>query len=144
MEIKAALLCDWATVREGLLHVLGGGITRIWRPDLPARLGVSLALLVDVPPDGQDMPHEIHTKINGDDGTLFGQVMAALQVVPGPRMETGEHILLPLVIPLQEVLVPRHGRYDFHISVDQEEPAGLQCWVLHPEEQILPPFGPGT
>ena len=31
MEIKAALLCDSATVREGLLH---GGISRLWRPTL--------------------------------------------------------------------------------------------------------------
>ena len=59
MELKAAIICDAASVREGLLHVLGGGITRIWRQDLPAALGVALAVIVDLPPDVMFDPHEV-------------------------------------------------------------------------------------
>ncbi len=46
MKLDVALLCDAATVREGLLHVLGGGVTKLSRPDYPAPLGVQLAVRV--------------------------------------------------------------------------------------------------
>jgi hypothetical protein len=38
MDIEA-LLCDAATVRENVLHILGGGLGQLWRDVYPARLG---------------------------------------------------------------------------------------------------------
>jgi len=40
MKLEAALLCDFAEVREGLLFVVAGGITRVARASLPDRLGL--------------------------------------------------------------------------------------------------------
>ena len=45
MRIDTALLCDAATERDGLLNVLGGGITVATRPEFPAPLGMTLALV---------------------------------------------------------------------------------------------------
>jgi hypothetical protein len=120
--------------------VLGGGITRIWRPAIPAPLAVSFAALIDFPPAGHDVPHEIHLVIRSDEGEPVSEVMAGMQIPRSPRLETGEHTLVPLVVPLQQIGVPRYGRYDFQASVDQGAPVVLQCWVLHPDEQMLPPL----
>ena len=38
MQVVTALLCDYASVREGLLNILGGGVNRLWRAELPAPL----------------------------------------------------------------------------------------------------------
>ena len=43
MEVTTAMLSDFAQVREGLLFVSSGGITRCYREQLPAPLGVHLA-----------------------------------------------------------------------------------------------------
>ncbi len=51
MRIDCALLCDAATVREGLLHVLGGGIAHAVRPSFPAPAAMSLAVHVWVTQD---------------------------------------------------------------------------------------------
>lgn len=50
MQLASAILCDFAQVREGLLFVSGGGITRIWRETFPAAAGVSLALVFEAHP----------------------------------------------------------------------------------------------
>ena len=39
MELTTALLCDHVQVREGLLFIVAGGITRLRRPSYPAALG---------------------------------------------------------------------------------------------------------
>ena len=37
MELTTALLCDHVQVREGLLFIVAGGITRLRRPSYPPR-----------------------------------------------------------------------------------------------------------
>lgn len=38
-----AVLCDRATVRDGLLHILGAGVTIVYRDKVPAPLDVDVA-----------------------------------------------------------------------------------------------------
>jgi hypothetical protein len=145
VEIRSALLCDFATVREGLLHVLGGGITRMWRPVLPAPLGVSLALLIDLQPEEIGLLHHARLVVSSSDGESVAEADATLQPVPDPRLEPGEHLSTPVVIPLHNVLVPQHGRYDLVLTIDNDAaPVTLQVWVLHPDEKLLPPLSPPT
>ena len=40
MRLETALLSDHASVRDGLLFVVAGGITRVWRSQLPAPLNL--------------------------------------------------------------------------------------------------------
>jgi len=90
MDVATALLCDAATVREGLLHVLGGGITRLWRPALPAELATKLAVLVDLAPEDLETPHELEVLILCGELEI-GRVMAGFQAHRPPRAEPGEH-----------------------------------------------------
>ena len=96
MEIAAALLCDAATVREGLLHVLGGAITRVWSPGLPAPLGVALAAVIELAQEETAVPHELQVEVFDPDGTLIGMVMGGFQTAPNERLEPGEHVLVPV------------------------------------------------
>lgn len=142
MEIVSALLCDFATVREGLLHVLGGGVTRIWRPTLPATLGVSLALTLEVPRDEVLLPHEVQVMIKDSDRNLLAEVTGGTQAPQLPiRLEPEEAVLVSLALPLQSINVLRYGRHDLDISVDKVSVRTLHAWVLHPDERSLPPLG---
>lgn len=146
MEICFATLCDSATVREGLLHLLGGGITRVYRTPLPAPLGVALALMIRIPQDVAELrlPHEIQVTVLNDAG-MVNQGMGAFQTgeLP-PRIEPGESLLVPFVMPVNGVAIFAHGRHWIDVSVDNGEPTHLEFWVLHPDELAIPPIGPSA
>jgi hypothetical protein len=115
--LTSAILCDFAQVREGLLFVVGGGITRMARPELPAPLNVMLALVVDVPYDQLNQVHEVVVSIKRTDTAeevvrLVGGAQIAGDVYPG------ESLYMPLVFDLRGLAVPAYGSYDVQASVD--------------------------
>ncbi|MGH9075680.1 MAG: DUF6941 family protein [Acidimicrobiales bacterium] len=142
-RIQMAILCDFATVREGLLHVLGGGVSRIWRPRMPAPLGLTLAVLAEVAPERAQLPHEFKVQIVGPDEAVVADMSGGFGVKPGPRplhLEEGEGMLIPAVVPLLNVGVGRHGAYTLSATLDDAATAVLRFWVLHPDEMSLPPL----
>jgi hypothetical protein len=141
VRIQAAFLCDAANVRDGMLSVLSVGVTRLYRPTLPAPFGVALAALLEVPQDGAGIPHQIQAIISDAAGGQVAQAMGAVQIGQSPRIEPGENYIVPVVIPLQAVAVPAYGRYTVTFSVDGEATETLPVYMLHPDEQKLPrPF----
>lgn len=138
MHVDTAVLCDGATIREGLLHILGAGITRLWRPELPAGLGVSIAMLVDMERELEDTPHEVRIVIDGPAGERVAEAVAGIQYQGGVRFEVGEHHLIPLVMPLHDVGLASYGRYTMTATVDGIGSKENVFWVLHPDEQTLP------
>ena len=141
MEIVSALLCDFVTVHEGLVHVLGGGVTRIWRTTVPATLGVSLALTLEVPSEEMFLPHEVHVLVKDPEQNRLAEVTGGTQAPELPiRLEPGEAVLVSLALPLQSINVLRYGRHDLDISVDKVPARTLHAWVLHPDERSLPPL----
>lgn len=138
MEIQAALLCDAATVREGLLHVLGAGITRLWRPDLPATFGLALACVLDVAPEDTGSMHEARVVIFGPEGERVSEATGSFQLPPPPRLEPDEHLVVPLVLPLQGQ-AQRYGAFTARMVVDDDVMRVVPFWLLHPAEQEIPP-----
>lgn len=119
MRIDTALLCDAATVREGLLHVLGGGVTRAGRPAWPAPLGLTLALRILVHPTETDRQHQLAVKLQGADGEEVARVDIEFGVGHAGTLEPGEQASLPLPIPMPEqVVLPSPGRYSFELLID--------------------------
>jgi hypothetical protein len=138
MEIHATLLCDSATVREGLLHVLGGGITRVWIPQLPGPIGVALATLVALQPDEMGQLHEVHVAVNSPNRRIV-EGMGALQVARPPNIEPGESVVVPFVLPLHNAGTAEYGRHVVELSIDDgAAESQLTFWVLHPDERVLP------
>lgn len=142
MRLQAAVLCDAANVREGLLNILSGGISRAYREELPASLGVVLALLVEVDSDQLELPHEVTVQINDSDGKLVGRVVGAFQKSPDGELhlEPGEDVLLPTVIDLRPVATLRYGRHRIRVRIDESDPVFLTLYVLHRDEMRLPRF----
>ena len=119
MRIDCALLCDAATVREGLLHILGGGVTRLGRPDYPAPLGLVLAMRILVHPTEIDRPHHLQVQLQGADGARITAVDAQFGVGDPGQLEPGEEASLPLPLGFPDaVQLPEPGRYSFEILID--------------------------
>lgn len=132
------MLCDYATVREGLLHILGGGITRIWRDTLPAPLGAALSVQIEMRQEEDSVPHEVRADVWDRNKKSIAQVAGGVQYGGGARLEKGELHTIPLALPLHPVGVEKYGRHEVRINVDGGPITVLSFWVLHPDEQQMP------
>lgn len=118
-RIASALLCDAATVREGLLHVLGAGITRLHRTEYPAPMQVTLAAQVVLTPLEVEFPHDVTATVQTEDGDVIVQATGHLEAgPPNPLLEPGESVILPLVMNLDGVMLTKPGGYSIELSVD--------------------------
>lgn len=122
MRIDTALLCDAATVREGLLNVLGGGITQAKRGEFPAPLGMELALRVVMHPTELRHSHKIEILLQDEDG----QQVTRAEITVEPMDESvqskvppGEDVPVPINwdFPARPAL-PHPGRFSFEVLID--------------------------
>jgi hypothetical protein len=118
MRIDCALLCDSVTVREGLLHILGGGITRINRDSFPGPLGAALALRIMVHPTETDRTHELRVMLLAEDGGRIAEIGIQFGVNDPTILEPTEEASLALPIQMHQVMVPRPGPYNFELLID--------------------------
>lgn len=132
MEISSALLCDFAQVREGLLFVSSAGITRMWRPELPAPLGVFLAAVVEVDPIEGRVQHTILVRVVDEDGGEAAALSGDFQVGADVDLNVGEHLLIPIPFDLRSVALPRYGAYDVSIYIDNQLRRSLNFWCYPP------------
>ena len=137
MRIIAGVLCDYAEVREGLLTIVSAGITRLWRAELPAPMGVFLALQVEVEANERPFPHELEVAITGPSGKATGKVTGGFQVGPGGDFEADECALVNVPLDLRMVNVEEIGWYLLAISIDGGEAYPLKVRVGLP--QAAPP-----
>lgn len=130
MRVAAALLCDAASVREGLVHVLGGGLNLLRRHAFPASLGVTLVFVPEVPEDEATNNHKVTVRVRERGGT---EEVARVDGEWAPDSDP-EHADLPsyvpLVIPLNQVAVPQPGAYELVLELDEEEVAVITFKVL--------------
>jgi hypothetical protein len=136
VRIDCALLCDAATVREGLLNVLGGGVTRAYRSEYPAPLNLTLAVRILVHPTEADRPHTLSVRLQGEDGQAIAAVDGEFRVGDPSSIHPGEEASLPLALTFPpEVALPQRGRYSFELLIDAVHQATVPFVATPPEEQ---------
>ncbi len=121
-RLDALILCDFAQVREGLLFVQSGGLTRLATGSFPAGFGCHVAAMVHLPPDEAVDAHTMVMKVKAaDTATLVATVNVALHEQPQPPgLQPGEGRQVPFVIPLHAVSFPAPGQYDLQVDIDDE------------------------
>jgi len=144
MEIEA-LLCDAVTVREGLLHVLGGGANTLWREAYPAPLGVDLGLLLTLHPSEATEAHHVRIILQDEDGKVVAQLDAEFtinQPATEPAVRPGQMLYVPLAIPLRNVPIPNAGSYSVELLVDKQHRRSLPVTAMPagttPQAQLPP------
>lgn len=117
MDVASAFLADFAQVRDGLLHVVGGGVTRLSRTDYPAPLGVCLAVVVELHRMDQGRPHELEVRIQDADGGGVAEIKGGFQA---ESSDTAIHepVYVALAFDLRNGAVNHDGYYSVEIAVD--------------------------
>ena len=118
MQVEA-LPCDSATVRENLLHVLGGGITRIWRNQFPATLNLDLALIFTLTRLEAQEQRRLRVFVQTADGARLAEIVADLGVTPSSDLKPEERIPVPVTLSLRQVPIPDEGIYGVEVLVDR-------------------------
>lgn len=133
-----AFLCDAATVREGLLHILGGGITRLWREQFPAQIAATLAVMIVLHPTEAESEHKMVIRVASEDGQDIATMEGSFRAQRGDLSKPGELIASPLVLNLHSVPLPRAGSYSVDILIDNQHQRSLQFVAAPSSEKSSP------
>ncbi len=130
MQITSALLCDFAQIREGLLFIASGGITRLNVLVFPSPFQLTLAGMVEIYPTEIDQIHEVRISVaNAAEAEELGYAVGALKPEVSKGLLRGESIMMPLIVPLSPIILHMPGAHDVRISVDGELAGHLTCYV---------------
>jgi len=131
MKLNMAVLCDRATVREGLLHILGAGVTRC-SLILPGAPDLDLALLIQAE-DFNDLAgkHTLSVVVNEHNGNEvgrgeFGWEGPEVHAAPADDSPLPQ---LPLVVPIRAITFNNPGEHTVTIQIDGEEAARTAVMV---------------
>jgi uncharacterized protein DUF6941 len=133
MKTTTALLCDFAQLRESLLFISSGGVTRIYRDEWPAPMGVHLALVFQLHRWEADQPHELRVVVQGADGGRVAEVTGGFQLGKGVEdFPVGKDINVSVAMPLTQVGLPGPGQYSIEILVDAQHQQSLRFTAEKP------------
>ena len=115
MELRAALLCEAASTRDGLLFVLGGGIDHWAPPAYPAGLRLTLGVVIEADDRDQGSEHALAIDILDQEAERIGGITAGFQF---DGLGPGETTKLAFAVPLEGVAIPEYGDYEVRLLVD--------------------------
>lgn len=128
MRVNCSLLCNGAnTTGDGLLNIVGGGITILTTTDFPFAL-VNLVLALSLTASTDELFTGDHTltfsflKRPNAQQASHGTVEFSAATPPEPSQPIAT---APLVIPLNQVVIPEPGEYDIPIDLDNTRLADL-------------------
>ncbi len=135
-RVAAAILCDFAEVRENLLFVLSGGVSRVRIPQLPegqdaenASVPLHVGVLVEIGPDEREQVHEIRIALANPD-LAESRLLAAggFKLASPGDLLPGEPKIQALSFPVP-IPASRLGQWDVKVTVD-EETTLVSVWVV--------------
>lgn len=129
MKLSYAFLADYAQVEGGKVHVIGGGVTVLWRTEFPAAVGASVVFGVAYNNAEAGSQRTFRLLLNDADGNQVASPFEAGFVLPQraenvPRrvpLEAAFAVMLPSNVPL----LPGPGDYAIEVFLDDNHVRSL-------------------
>jgi len=119
VRIECAVLCDAASLREGLLNILGAGISQVAFHDFPAPLPITFAFRAVLETRELHEQHALHLELINMYEQERIEAAADLVFYVGPeRQQLTEEAALAAPVPLSALVIQRPGRYLIRASFD--------------------------
>lgn len=118
MQVTTLTLCDAANVREGLLSVLGGGISFLMRGSYPAPLlcDVGVTVTGTVPLPATQMTISLREAGKKD---VLAEIVAEGSPGPDDDAPKGDATSISLAIDAREIAIPKAGQYVLTVSLSE-------------------------
>jgi hypothetical protein len=130
MRLECAMVCDAVTVRDGLLHILGGGVGRVPRLGFPAALDNDVALRLVLSPDDVQGQHKIEIRVVTSEGAVASSVTGEFAAGISDGRPVGAEVSLNIPVSLRQVVLPGPDRYEIEVVVDDQSLTRLPLEVV--------------
>lgn len=130
MRVECAVLCDAASVRENLIHVLGGGISGTVASAFPATLQITFAFRAVLDSREAKDSHLLRVVLrNAVDDLEVASEGITFERSPGEPI-VGEAALTTAMF-LGSFVVPKAAQYLIDVSLDQRNIVTIPLRVEH-------------
>ncbi|MCU4184869.1 hypothetical protein K6U06_10905 [Acidiferrimicrobium sp. IK] len=140
MKLSICTICEAATLHDGLLNLLGAGITRVGRTGFPSPLGLQVAAMATVVP--ADVPQLQSFSLDVTcllDGESIGNFRLRGEPEPPSDGWDGQTaVMLPLVVPLPFIL-QRAGSYELKVTFATQTDVAEEDVMVIPLSVVLAP-----
>jgi hypothetical protein len=126
-----AILCEAATIRDGLLNVLSAGITRVYRESYPSLMGTQLAMVLHCSPKEAGKAHKMVLSLVQSNKQKAAEVSLDFSVSPA-EAKSPLQVSVPLVANFTQQVLPTEGVYELEIAVDGKVLRTLQFQAARP------------
>ena len=133
------VLCDAANVRDGLLNILGAGISSISRPAFPALLECVVAIQFELSGASPDDKIVLRVVVTGGNGepvdvpefeTTLSKAPFELDSPTTGRSLVSPVFTLPFILNASALSVPAPGSYRMALFVNDQELSALRFEIL--------------
>ena len=129
LDLTTLTLCDYANVREGMINIVSGGITRIAvRGEFPSHVEAFIAMSIYVQPHRVGEDHTGHVVLRYPD-TMEEIARVDFGFNVNADRNPGEGLFFPLAIPMRGIAFPHIGQIDVSVTLNNQ-PAGLVSFWL--------------
>jgi hypothetical protein len=133
MDVRSLVLCDFAQVREGLMTIVSGGVTRVRPQGYPATFGLHVAVMLELSPDDFGQPHECRVSIaQAETSVKLVEMVTNFVQEPHVAAQPGEPMVIPLAINFSEVSIGEPGQYDVKVAVGATTEL-VSVWFVQPQ-----------
>ncbi len=136
LDLSTAVLCDFAQVRDRLLFVSSGAVSRLYRQELPSPLGLMVGLVIEVPLEDAGMDHQLRAEVINRHGTVLATLENTFRV-SDVGLFPHEVQQVPLVLSITGVRARTWGTHQVRLYLDDELVRALTLYVV-------PAAGPQT
>lgn len=130
-RLATLLLSDFAQVRDRLLFVSSGGISRVVHSTFPAHPRIYLAMVVHLPANTLGQPHRVVIKLKYPDHVaVIAQIEVKINLDQIAGAHPGEGVNVPQALDLAPIVFPHRGQVDVQVAIDDVPAGDLTFWLL--------------
>ena len=131
-HVRSAILCDFAQIREGLLFISSGGITRIATPNPPSPIAFHVGGHIEVPAIEHGNTLEVSFKVTSADTArdLWHATMVITTAADTSSLFPGESTHLPFALAVGPFVPEVLGPHDLKVKIDNQESELLTFYIL--------------
>lgn len=129
LDLSTAVLCDFAQVRDRLLFVSSGAVSRLYRQELPSPLGLMVGLVIEVPLEDAGMDHQLRAEVINRHGTVLATLENTFRV-SDVGLFPHEVQQVPLVLSITGVRARTWGTHQVRLYLDSELVRALTLYVV--------------